>query len=76
MYRTTLIYCLKREMDVLSINIYLNKRIVDFERRLIESEMTEIINNFNIAIVTYLYNRHSYRYLKEIYLETGLTKVE
>ncbi len=40
-YRTTPIHCLKKKVDILSINIYLNKKIADFERRLVESEMTK-----------------------------------
>ncbi len=63
-------------MDVLSVNIYFNKKVADFEKRLVESGMTKLINNSNIAIAIYLYNRHLYRYLKEIYLEIGPTKAE
>ncbi len=75
-YRIILIYCLEREVDVLSIDIYFNKRITDFERRLMESGITELISSSNIAIAIYLYNRHLYRYLKEIYPKTGSTKTE
>ncbi len=70
------IYCLKREIDILSIDIYLNKRIADFERRMIESRMTKLINSSNITIAIYLYNRYLYRYPKEIYLEIGPIKAE
>ncbi len=49
-YRIIPIHCLEREMDVLPIDIYLNKRIADFERRLVESGMTELISSSNIAI--------------------------
>ncbi len=70
------IYCLVREVDVLSIDIYLNKRITDFERRLVESGMTELISNSNTAIAIYLYNRHLYKHPKEIYSEVGLAKTE
>ncbi len=63
-------------MDILSIDIYFNKRIADFEKRLVESGMTELINNSNTTITTYLYNRHPYRHLKEIYLEIGLAKAK
>ncbi len=63
-------------MDIPSVNIYLNKRVADFERRLVESEMTELISSFNTAITTYLYNRHPYRCPKETYLKTGPVKAE
>ncbi len=63
-------------MNILLIDIYFNKRIVDFERRLIESGMTKLINNSNITITTYLYNRHPYRYSKEIYSEIRPIKIE
>ncbi len=75
-YRTIPIYCLKKEIDILLIDIYFNKRIADFERRLMESGMTELINNSNTTITIYLYNRHLYRHLKEAYPETGPTKTE
>ncbi len=76
MYRTTLIYCLEREVDILPVNIYLNKRVADFERRLMKSGMTELISNFNAAIAIYLYNKHPYRHPKETYPETGPVKAE
>ncbi len=63
-------------MDVPSIDIYLNKRVADFEKRLVESGMTELINNSNIAIAIYLYNRHLCRCPKEVYPKAGLAKVE
>ncbi len=63
-------------MDIPSVNIYLNKRVANFERRLMESGMTKLISNSNIAIATYLYNRHPYRYLKETYPKIGPTKIE
>ncbi len=75
-YRTTPIYCLEREVDVPSIDIYLNKRIADFERRLVESGITKLISNSNTAIATYLYNRHPYRYPKKVYPKAGPAKVE
>ncbi len=75
-YRTMPIHYLEREMDIPSVDIYLNKRVVDFEKRLVESGMTELISSSNTAIAIYLYNRHPYRYLKEAYLETGLAKAE
>ncbi len=75
-YRAMSIHCLKREVDVPPIDIYLNKRIVDFERRLVESEMTELINSSNIAIAIYLYNRYPCRCPKEAYPETGPAKTE
>ncbi len=70
------IYYLKKKVDILSIDIYLNKRIVDFERKLIESEITKLINNSNTTITIYLYNKHPYRYLKKMHLEIESTKIE
>ncbi len=75
-YKTTPIHYLKREMDVLSVDIYFNKKIADFERRLVKSGMTELINNSNTTITIYLYNRHPHRHLKETHPETRSTKVE
>ncbi len=63
-------------MDVPLIDIYLNKKVADFETRLIESGMAKLINSFNTAIATYLYNRHPYKPLKETHPETGPTKAE
>ncbi len=63
-------------MDILSVDIYFNKRIADFEKRLIESGMIELINNSNAAIAIYLYNRYLYRCSKKVYLETGPAKAE
>ncbi len=63
-------------MDIPSIDIYLNKKIVDFERRLMESGITKLISNSNIAITTYLYNKHPYKHPKEAYPEIEPTKAE
>ncbi len=75
-YRAMPIYCLERKMNVPPVDIYLNKRIADFERRLVESGMTELISSSNAAIAIYLYNRHLYRHPKEAHPEAGPTKAE
>ncbi len=76
MYRATPIYCLERKVDILSIDIYFNKRVADFERRLMESGMAELISNSNIAIAIYLCNRYLCRCSKEVYPEIGPVKAE
>ncbi len=75
-YKAMPIYCLEREVDVPPVDIYLNKKVADFERKLVESGMTELISNSNTAITTYLHNRHPYRHPKEAYPELRLAKVE
>src|SRR5208337_1669020 len=53
-YLTTPIYCLKREVDIPPLDIYLNKKVADFEARLQTSGMARLISNSTAAIASWL----------------------
>jgi hypothetical protein len=57
-YRATPIHTLERETNVPPLDLYLNKRLSDFEQRLEVSGMSQLIRNSNAAVSSWLRRRH------------------
>src|SRR5208337_5440351 len=56
-YLTTPIHYLKREVDIPPLDIYLNKKVADFEARLQTLRIVRLISNSTAAIASWLRRR-------------------
>jgi hypothetical protein len=57
-YKATPIHTLERETNVPPLDLYLNKRLADFEQRLEISGMAQLVRNSNAAIASWLRRRY------------------